>query len=147
MSSSMSLTGSSPRRDMEIEVVERLFEEFEWGAKPVISVFNKADLAGFQAPPPQKGRLQAQVSAKTGAGVPHLLRLMKKSLEEAPRSPALMFFPEGSEAQREKFRAEILQKKQAEEAPPREGSFFKAFLTARQRKIWRDYIVREAGIA
>ena len=108
----------------------------------MIYVFNKADIARFK-PPPEKHRLQVLVSAKTGFGLANLRRVMQESLKRLKRK-TFLFFPKGSESFQDQFNTEIQTERMEEDL---QGAFCEAFLTDREIKKWKPYIIEERGKA
>lgn len=72
---------SSPYCFEQIQVTKKLLEELGAGTKPVITVFNKCDLADMSIPmPPSENAVY--ISAKTGRNIDDMLRMIKKLLPE-----------------------------------------------------------------
>ena len=67
-----------PKRTRNIKVVDDLIEEFQWNEKPVLYIFNKADLLTPEdrLPVPEKEN-KVWISARTGWNIPLLLDKMK----------------------------------------------------------------------
>ncbi|MDD4688216.1 MAG: GTPase HflX [Eubacteriales bacterium] len=65
----------------QIEVTKKLLDELGAGSKPVVTVFNKADIADTSVPmPPVENAVY--ISAKTGKNVDKMLEIIKKILPE-----------------------------------------------------------------
>jgi GTP-binding protein HflX len=58
----------------QMEVVERVLEELQAASTPRLTVFNKADVVSLSAPLPRTDGPVCVVSARTGDGLPQLLR-------------------------------------------------------------------------
>jgi GTP-binding protein HflX len=67
---------SHPASEEQVQVVERVLQEIEAGDRPVIRVFNKADLLPAGLPAPDT----VTISARTGAGIPALLDVVESHL-------------------------------------------------------------------
>lgn len=74
------IDASDPNREEHIRVVERLISQLAAPGVPVIACYNKADLAEPDDLPRGEGLLP--ISAKTGEGIPALLRLIEKTLDQ-----------------------------------------------------------------
>jgi len=83
---------ANPEMSQQVEVVDRLIEEFGWGNKPIIHAYNKVDIA------PLKNRFKVNteprvfVSAQTGEGVEDLKTIMLETLRQLTIDMEL-FFP------------------------------------------------------
>ena len=103
------IDASHPQSEKHIQTIHELIEEFGWANKPIIHIFNKADLIpdGEKTAPSAEGQNQLidegqalkplagpqlYVSAKTGQGLKALLSQMKITLENLKLSMEL-FFP------------------------------------------------------
>ena len=73
------IDASDPNRDDHIAVVDRLIAQLAAPGTPVIECYNKADLADTELIPRGENRLP--LSAKSGEGVPELLKLIEKNLD------------------------------------------------------------------
>lgn len=74
---------SNPEWQQQSQVVEELITELGAGGLPRIEVFNKCDLSGGEILP--RGEDMVTVSAKTGAGIEELLRLIDLRLDKGAR--------------------------------------------------------------
>src|SRR6185437_9339702 len=72
---------SSPERNQQQEQVQRVLAELEVEAAPQLLVWNKADLPEAKPGMPAEA---VPVSAKTGAGIPELLKRMAAALPAEP---------------------------------------------------------------
>ena len=77
---------SNPEYETHIEVVDSVLEEIGASGKPVIYVYNKADLTGDELIHRRDGR-SVEISAKTGQNVDELIKLIA---ETAPGKKAEM---------------------------------------------------------
>lgn len=73
------IDASDPEREDHIAVVEKLISELAKPGVPVISCYNKCDLATERVP---TGSDTVEISAKTGAGIPALLEKIEKMLDK-----------------------------------------------------------------
>lgn len=88
----------SPEAAEHLEVTRRLLEELGCGDRPVLSVFNKCDVA--QSMPPVEGPV-VRISAKTGEGIDRLLAAVAAALPRDRRRVELLLpFREGALAER-----------------------------------------------
>ncbi len=88
----------SPEAAEHLEVTRRLLEELGCGDRPVLSVFNKCDVA--QSMPPVEGPV-VRISAKTGEGIDRLLAAIAEALPRDRRRVELLLpFREGALAER-----------------------------------------------
>ena len=88
----------SPEAAEHLEVTRRLLEELGCGDRPVLSVFNKCDVA--QSMPPVEGPI-VRISAKTGEGIDRLLAAVAAALPRDRRRVELLLpFREGALAER-----------------------------------------------
>ena len=88
----------SPEAAEHLEVTRRLLEELGCGDRPVLSVFNKCDVA--QSMPPVEGPV-VRISAKTGEGIDRLLAAIAEALpRDRRRVDLLLPFREGALAER-----------------------------------------------
>lgn len=70
---------SSEEASVHLEVTRRILADLGCSGRPVISVMNKCDLAGFSGRiPPEEN--EVCISAKTGEGVPQLLEMIQNHL-------------------------------------------------------------------
>ena len=73
------IDSSDPERAAHIQVVERLIGQLAAPGTPIISCYNKADLAGPDELPRDGESLP--ISAKTGEGIPALLQRIEQELQ------------------------------------------------------------------
>jgi GTP-binding protein HflX len=73
---------SNPQVDKQVEVVDELIKQFNWGDKPVIHAYNKIDIAPFQKRFHAKGENRVFISAQTGEGLEQLKTIMKRAIEQ-----------------------------------------------------------------
>jgi GTP-binding protein HflX len=87
---------SSPQMQTQMDVVEKLINEFGWDHKPVITVFNKIDSAPFEKQFKVKAFPRVFVSAQTGEGMERLKRMMSETVQ-ALHEEVELFFPKSEE--------------------------------------------------
>jgi GTP-binding protein HflX len=73
---------SNPQVEKQVEVVDELIKQFNWGDKPVIHAYNKIDIAPFQKRFHAKGENRVFISAQTGEGLEQLKTIMKRAIEQ-----------------------------------------------------------------
>ncbi|MBQ7033569.1 MAG: GTPase HflX [Clostridia bacterium] len=90
------IDASSPEMDNQIAVVHRLLDSLGCGDKPMLSVYNKCDAAGFTPRPPHPERA-VYISAKNGDGLDTLLSALDDLLPGKRRKLELLIpYAEGS---------------------------------------------------
>jgi GTP-binding protein HflX len=87
---------SSPQMQTQVEVVNSLIKEFGWDTKPIIHVFNKADLAPFERQFQVKAFPRVFASALTGEGIDRLRKMMTEQIQAMSQEVEL-FFPKAEE--------------------------------------------------
>jgi GTP-binding protein HflX len=129
---------SSPNMERQIEVVEKLIEEFQWQNKKIIHVFNKFDVASPDKQFKVKHHPRVFVSALTGEGMDKLKQMMVESLAEIQNTVQL-FFPKTLEHKIYDLDrdAKISRKESATE-----GTVCYTSLTTNQLAKWKEYIVK-----
>ena len=129
-----------PNRKQHIKVVDDLIEEFEWNEKPLLYVFNKADLlspeARFPIMPENKNKVW--ISARTGWNLPLLLEKMKERIQQSDTTMELFF----SKAQEHEIyelsrTAQILERESHQK-----GTYCKIKIPANKTKIWTQYLLK-----
>jgi len=83
------IDASSPEMENQIAVVERLLHSLGCGDKPILSVFNKCDIAGFTPRPPLPEKA-VYISAKNGDGLETLLSQLDELLPGKRRKMELL---------------------------------------------------------
>jgi len=73
---------SNPQMEKQVEVVDELIKQFDWGSKPVIHAYNKIDIAPFQKRFHAKGDNRVFISAHTGEGLDQLKTIMKRAIDQ-----------------------------------------------------------------
>ena len=133
---------SNPNMEHQIQVVEDLVEEFGWGDKPLIYVYNKVDVAPFE----KQFRVQTQprvfTSALTGDGIERLKKLMTESIKELHQEVEL-YFPRSLEHKIYELGRETQISKTE---PGQRGTICFAHLNPSQLSRWRDFLVKESSI-
>ncbi len=87
---------SSPSMNKQIEVVEKLIEEFNWSDKKQIFVFNKSDAASVEKQFQVKHYPRVFVSALTGQGIEQMKKLMAETISEM-QTDVQLYFPRNEE--------------------------------------------------
>ncbi len=82
------IDASDPNREEHIQVVERLIGQLAAPGTPVLSCYNKADLADPDLLP--RGENCLALSARTGEGVPALLEAVEKALSRGKHAVRLL---------------------------------------------------------
>ncbi|MEI7973987.1 MAG: GTPase HflX, partial [Bdellovibrio sp.] len=82
---------SSPQMLKQMEVVDKLIEEFQWRSKKIIHVFNKVDVAPIERQFQVKHFPRVFVSALTGQGIEQLKKLMAETILEMQTETELYF--------------------------------------------------------
>ena len=92
------IDASAPDAERQIEVVERLLEDLGCGGKPVIAVYNKADLLPEGAPRiPCHASLYTYTSAKDGTGLDALIEYLHELLPGKKKQYTLLIpYSEGA---------------------------------------------------
>lgn len=129
---------SSPNMTRQIEVVDKLIEEFQWQNKKIIHVFNKTDVASPDKAFRVKQHPRVFVSALTGEGIEQLKTMMVESLAELQESVQL-FFPKIAEHKIYDLDRDtrILRKETASE-----GTICYTHLTTNLLTKWKEYLVK-----
>lgn len=129
---------ASPNMNRQIEVVDQLIEDFGWTNKPIIHIYNKADIAPMERQFQVKGFPRVFASAATGQGIPQLKKLMIETIQGL-QSDIELYFPKDQEYKLFELtrEAKILRKE-----PGTEGVFCVVQLTPAQIARWKDYLVK-----
>lgn len=129
---------SNPQMEKQIEVVDGLIEDFGWGDKPLIHVFNKTDVAPIQNRFRVKQSPRVMVSAETGEGLEDLKTMMLETLNKLTVSVEFFFPLEKKhliyELQRD---ATSLYKEES-----KVGYICKAHMIPGLVNKWQDYLVK-----
>lgn len=133
---------SSPQMQTQMEIVSQLVQEFGWGHKPMITVFNKVDRAPFERQFQVKAFPRVFASAMTGEGLDRLKRVMVESVQ-ALHSEVELFFPKSEEYRifdlgRE---TQITRRESASS-----GTICTAHMTPSLLSRWRDYLVTAESV-
>lgn len=133
---------SSPQMQTQMEIVNQLVQEFGWGHKPMITVFNKVDRAPFERQFQVKAFPRVFVSAMTGEGIDRLKRVMAESVQ-ALQSEVELFFPKSEEYRifdlgRE---TQITRRESASS-----GTICTAHMTPSLLSRWRDFLVTAESV-
>ncbi len=129
---------SSPNIERQIEVVDKLIQEFNWQDKKIIHVYNKCDAAPVEAQFRVKKYPRIFVSALTGQGIEQLKKMMADSISEM-QTDVQLYFPRQEEYKifdldRE---AKISRKEVATE-----GTVCYTQLTPGLMTRWKSYIIK-----
>ncbi len=130
---------SSPQMDQQIQAVDDLIEEFGWGDKPIIHVFNKMDKAPFEKQFQVKAFPRVFISAQTGEGLEKLLALMSDAVQKLNQEVEL-YFPRELEHRIYDLGRET-QISKTESAT--KGTICYASMTPSQLSRWREFIVQQ----
>ncbi len=129
---------SSPNMIRQIEVVDKLIEEFKWTNKKIIHVFNKMDVASPEKQFQVRQFPRVFVSALTGQGFDQLKTLMAEAINSL-QTDVQLYFP-----RREEYKifdldreTKILRKEAATE-----GTICYAQLTPTLLSRWKEYLVK-----
>ena len=127
---------NSPSMDRQMEVVKGLIEEFQWQEKPIITVFNKMDIAPFEKQMTVKEFPRVFISATQGKGVEKLKELMAKAIQDLLEKVDL-YFPKDKEYKIYELgrEAKILRSE-----PGTMGTLCQAYLTETQLSKWSEFI-------
>lgn len=129
---------SSPNMLRQMEVVDKLIEEFKWQDKKIIHVFNKVDLAPIEMQFKVKQYPRVFVSALTGQGLDQLKKLMAEAINEMQEDVEL-YFPKSEEYKIYDLSRDtrIVRKESATE-----GTVCYAQMTPALINRWREYLVK-----
>jgi len=129
---------SSPNMLRQMEVVDKLIEEFNWQDKKIIHVFNKVDLAPIEMQFKVKQYPRVFVSALTGQGLDQLKKLMAESIN-AMQEDVELYFPKAEEYKIYDLSRDtrIVKKESATE-----GTVCYAQMTPTLINRWKNYLVK-----
>lgn len=129
---------SSPNMIRQMEVVDKLIEDFKWEKKPIIHVFNKVDAAPLEMQFKVNRYPRVFVSALTGQGIDQLKKLMSDAISGMQENIEL-YFPKSEEYKIYDLSREsnIIKKESATE-----GTVCVVQLTSNQINKWRNYIIK-----
>jgi GTP-binding protein HflX len=129
---------SSPNMVRQLEVVDKLIEEFGWGHKPIIHIFNKMDAAPVEMQFRVNRFPRVFVSALTGQGFEQLKKIMTDTIGGL-QTDAELYFSKTEEYKIFDLSREcrILRKE-----PATEGTVCIAQLTSAQMNKWRGFLVK-----
>lgn len=129
---------SSPQMDQQIEIVDKLIQEFGWDKKPMIYVFNKVDKASMESQLKVKVFPRVLVSALTGQGLDRMREVMVETVKSQIEKKELYF------VKKDEFKiydlgrdAQIVK----QESTP-SGTLVEVFLTENLINKWGEYIVK-----
>jgi GTP-binding protein HflX len=130
---------SSPQMTTQVEVVQKLIEEFGWQDKPVIHVYNKVDQAPFEKQFQVKTFPRVFVSALTGEGLDRLKSMMTEAIASLTDNVEL-YFPKDQEHRIYDLSRETkITKREAGSS----GTVLHAAMTPALLSRWKDFLVTE----
>lgn len=129
---------SSPNMKRQIEVVEKLIEEFGWQDKKIIHVFNKVDAAPLERQFQIREFPRVFVSALTGQGLDQLKQMMTETINETQQDVEL-YFPKTHEYRIFDLGRETRVLKQEQGS---EGTVCYAQMTPSLITRWKDYLIK-----
>ncbi|MBX3019214.1 MAG: GTPase HflX [Bdellovibrionaceae bacterium] len=129
---------SSPNMVRQVEVVEKLIEEFGWQEKKIIHIFNKVDTAPMERQFQVRAFPRVFVSALTGQGIEQLKKLMADCISSMQEDVEL-FFPKTQEHKIFDLGRET---KIVRQEPASEGTICYAQMTPSLINRWREYLVK-----
>ncbi|MFN7727795.1 MAG: GTPase HflX [Bdellovibrio sp.] len=129
---------SSPNMKRQIEVVEKLIEEFGWQDKKMIHVFNKVDAAPAQRQFQVRAYPRVFVSALTGQGMDQLKKLMCDGVCEIQEDVEL-YFPRTDEHRIFDLSRDT---KVVRKEPGSEGTICVVQMTPSMISKWKEYLVK-----
>ena len=134
---------SNPLMSRQIEVVEKLIEEFKWHHKPIIHVFNKIDQAAFEKQFQVKAFPRVFISAQTGEGIDRLKRMMSETVKALYQEVEL-FFPKSEEYKiYELGRETQITKRESASS----GTLCIAHMTPQLLTRWQGYLVAAENVS
>jgi GTP-binding protein HflX len=130
---------SSPNMNRQIEVVQKLIEDFNWKEKKIIYVFNKFDIASVEKQFQIKLFPRVFVSALNGQGIDNLKKMMVDVIDDLQIETQL-YFPRLEENKIYELSrdAQILRKEAASE-----GTICYAQMTPATMNRWKSYLVKK----
>lgn len=129
---------SSPNMERQIEVVEGLINEFKWGEKKIIHIFNKFDIASPDRQFRVKQFPRVFVSALTGHGFEQLKKIMADSINQMQTQVELYFDRANEYRIYDLGREAKINRKEA----ATEGTICIAMLTPTLMNKWKDFLVK-----
>lgn len=131
---------SNPHKNLHIQVVNDLIEQFGWNKKPIIYVFNKTDLASeAQRIPPSYCKNRIFVSAKTKHNLDKLLIKMKEAIENINQAVVLYFSKEEEHKIYKLSQQSVIEKKEISSA----GTLCYMQMPSYQINEWKNYLIKE----
>ena len=131
-----------PNKNQHIQVVDSLIEEFGWGEKPIIYIFNKTDLLSpDEIVIPTHCKNSVWMSARTGHNRDLLLSKMKQSLQTQNIVKELFFDKSQEHRIYDLSRsAEILKKEQG-----RLGTYCQIKIPADKIQVWEQHLLKNSS--
>lgn len=127
---------SSPQMESQIDVVEKLIEEFNWQEKPLIHIFNKTDIAPVDKQFKIKQFPRVFISCKTGEGIDHLVKEMQDCLMSLTKAYEVFIPNEEQHLIYELGRSALIQSQE----PSSQGTIVKVLMTEAQLDKWTGYL-------
>jgi len=129
---------SSPNMKRQVEVVEKLIEEFGWQDKRIIHVFNKVDAAPAERQFQVRAYPRVFVSALTGQGMDQMKKMMCDVISEIQEDVEL-YFPRTEEHRIFDLSRET---KVVRREPGSEGTICVVQMTPTMISKWKEYLVK-----
>ena len=129
---------SSPNMKRQVEVVEKLIEEFGWQDKKIIHVFNKVDAAPAERQFQVRAYPRVFVSALTGQGMDQMKKMMCDVISEIQEDVEL-YFPRTEEHRIFDLSRET---KVVRREPGSEGTICVVQMTPTMISKWKEYLVK-----
>lgn len=133
------IDSSHEQMEKQIEVVEELVNEFEWDNKPMLYIFNKADLIDPQQRRYLNRHPRIFISAKTGQGLEELRDIATKMINDLHEEVEL-FIPNSDRHKMYELARDCRISKQEEAS---QGILCVVKLTPSQLHKWSEYIVKK----
>lgn len=130
---------SDPECENQIEVTKDILNELGAGAKPVVTVYNKCDIASSYLMPASRNTVR--ISALNGIGIQTLLDYISDNLPNSRKRVLLMLpFSKGALAEKLRRTAQVLK-----EEYRNEGIFMDVIIDISDMNTVIDYITDEEG--
>jgi len=127
---------SSDQMKTQIETVNQLVEDFNWGNKPMIYVFNKLDTSSLEKRFQVQHHPRVFISAKTGEGLDDLKKIMEEQIQKLSQEYSLYF------KKHDEYKFYDLERESkviTKESGP-QGTLCIALLTEVQLQKWSDFL-------
>ena len=127
---------SNDQMQLQVDVVEKLIQEFGWDKLPIIHVFNKKDKASPEKQFQIKQSPRVFISAMTGDGLPELKNMMIEEVKKLSQQ-VVLYFSKSDEHRLYDLKREA---KITHSEPGPQGTLVTALLTEVQLQKWSDFI-------